>query len=229
MTPRSTIVRNTPRSGAGSSGKSTVARYPRRRRTLEEGRDTAKIFGSGSVRYRVHTASGDLPDGWSFGSVAAVAVGPKDEVHLFNRSAHPMIVLDRGGKLPALVGRKAGQCRRSREPSHPVLRWLGEIPGQWNNLHRPCGLYKASSANGARITAAVTPVIAHDAAGLADHRCHGTRGEKLFGRGHFHHVSLVVAAMWLPAASAPSGLSRKPLKRWCCTTGLNCRPLPYQY
>jgi hypothetical protein len=33
------------------------------------------------------------------GDAAAVAVGPKDEVDLFNRAAHPMIVLDRDGNF----------------------------------------------------------------------------------------------------------------------------------
>ena len=58
-----------------------------------------EILGTGAFRYRVETAWGNLPDGWSLGDVAAVAVGPKDEVYLFNRGVHPMIVLDREGNF----------------------------------------------------------------------------------------------------------------------------------
>jgi DNA-binding beta-propeller fold protein YncE len=57
------------------------------------------ILGSGEFRYRVDTTWGNLPDGWSLGDVAAVGIGARDEVYLFNRGAHPMIVLDRDGNF----------------------------------------------------------------------------------------------------------------------------------
>ena len=57
------------------------------------------ILESGGYRYRIDTAWGKLPEGWSLGEVAGVAVGPTEEVYLFNRSAHPMIVLDRDGSF----------------------------------------------------------------------------------------------------------------------------------
>ncbi len=55
--------------------------------------------GEGAFRYRVDTEWGELPDGWSLGDVGGVAVGPSDEVYVFNRGEHPMIVFDREGRF----------------------------------------------------------------------------------------------------------------------------------
>ncbi|MEX2617182.1 MAG: peptidyl-alpha-hydroxyglycine alpha-amidating lyase family protein [Alphaproteobacteria bacterium] len=57
------------------------------------------VIGSGDYRYRVDTEWGKLPDGWSFTDVAAVAVDHKDNVYVFNRGEHPMIVFDREGNF----------------------------------------------------------------------------------------------------------------------------------
>jgi hypothetical protein len=57
------------------------------------------ILGSGEHRYRVEEGWGALPDGWSFHEVAAVGVDRNDNVYVFNRGEHPMIVFDRGGKF----------------------------------------------------------------------------------------------------------------------------------
>src|SRR5207253_5725785 len=53
------------------------------------------ILGSGEHRYRVVENWAKLPPGWSLTDVASVAVDSKDRVYLFNRGAHPMVVLDR--------------------------------------------------------------------------------------------------------------------------------------
>ena len=53
------------------------------------------ILGEGSHRYRLATAGrnfGELPDGWRFGDVAAVGVDRHDNVYVFARGDHPMIV-----------------------------------------------------------------------------------------------------------------------------------------
>jgi hypothetical protein len=55
------------------------------------------ILGSGEFRYRVEPQWGQLPDGWDFGDVGGVAVDAKDQVYVFNRGAHPMVVFDRDG------------------------------------------------------------------------------------------------------------------------------------
>ena len=55
------------------------------------------ILGSGDFRYRVVEDWAKLPDGWEFRDVAAVGVDSKDQVYVFNRGDHPMIVFDRDG------------------------------------------------------------------------------------------------------------------------------------
>jgi DNA-binding beta-propeller fold protein YncE len=60
--------------------------------------------GGGAFRYRALACWGRLPDGWSFGEVAGVAVDSRDRVHVFNRGAHPVIVFDRDGTFQAAWG-----------------------------------------------------------------------------------------------------------------------------
>jgi hypothetical protein len=60
---------------------------------------TGAIVGSGAFAYRVEEGWGRLPDGWEFTDVAAVGVDRDDNVHVFNRGAHPMVVFDRAGNF----------------------------------------------------------------------------------------------------------------------------------
>jgi len=55
------------------------------------------ILGRGDYRYRVEDKWGDLPEGWSYGEVAAVATDDQDRVYVFNRGDHPMVVFDADG------------------------------------------------------------------------------------------------------------------------------------
>jgi len=57
------------------------------------------ILGQGEHRYRVEEGWGKLPDGWSFKEVAAVGTDRNDNVYVFNRGEHPMIVFDRDGNF----------------------------------------------------------------------------------------------------------------------------------
>ena len=57
------------------------------------------ILGSGEYRYRVEEGWGTLPDGWSFHEVGAVGMDRHDNVYVFNRGEHPMIVFDRDGNF----------------------------------------------------------------------------------------------------------------------------------
>ena len=57
------------------------------------------VLGSGEHRYRVVENWAKLPDGWSLTDVASVAVDSKDRIYVFNRGAHPMVVLDREGNF----------------------------------------------------------------------------------------------------------------------------------
>ncbi|MSO76634.1 MAG: hypothetical protein EXQ87_06950 [Alphaproteobacteria bacterium] len=59
----------------------------------------ASIMGSGAYQYEFVEGWGKLPDGWLYGEVAAVGVDSKDNVYVFNRGAHPMIVFDREGNF----------------------------------------------------------------------------------------------------------------------------------
>jgi len=63
-----------------------------------------------------------LPDGWSFKEVGAVGVDANDNVYVFNRGEHPMMVFDRDGKFlrswgegqyPRAHGVHMGQTTRS--------------------------------------------------------------------------------------------------------------------
>src|SRR6188474_1673452 len=57
------------------------------------------ILGSGEHRYRVVENWAKLPDGWSLTDVASVAVDSRDRIYVFNRGAHPMVVLNRDGSF----------------------------------------------------------------------------------------------------------------------------------
>ena len=59
----------------------------------------AIIVGTGEHRYEVVENWGRLPDGWHYGEVAAVGVDSKDNVYVFARSEHPMMVFDREGNF----------------------------------------------------------------------------------------------------------------------------------
>jgi DNA-binding beta-propeller fold protein YncE len=57
------------------------------------------IVGSGDFKYRVVSDWAKLPPGWSFKEVAAVGVDRNDNVYVFNRGDHPMMVFDRAGNF----------------------------------------------------------------------------------------------------------------------------------
>ena len=58
------------------------------------------LLGSAGFTYEVSGENwGTLPDGWVYKEATAVAVDDKDEVYVFNRGGHPMIVFDRDGNF----------------------------------------------------------------------------------------------------------------------------------
>ena len=57
------------------------------------------IVGGGDYTYRVEEGWGKLPPGWAFGDVAAIGTDRHDNVYVFNRSEHPMVVFDRDGNF----------------------------------------------------------------------------------------------------------------------------------
>src|SRR3970040_466916 len=51
------------------------------------------------MQYRPVEGWGHLPEGWSFVEATSVAVDASDNVYVFNRGAHPVIVFDRDGRF----------------------------------------------------------------------------------------------------------------------------------
>ena len=51
-------------------------------------------LGEGQYKYEVAEGWGKLPDGWSFKECAAVGCDANDNVYVFNRGEHPVIVFD---------------------------------------------------------------------------------------------------------------------------------------
>jgi DNA-binding beta-propeller fold protein YncE len=58
-----------------------------------------EIIGTGKFAYEVVMDWAKVPEGWAFKDVAALAVDSKDQVYVFNRGQHPMIVFDRDGNF----------------------------------------------------------------------------------------------------------------------------------
>jgi len=69
------------------------------------------ILGSGEHRYRVVDNWAKLPDGWQLTDVASVAVDSRDRIYVFNRGAHPMVVLDRDGDFLRSWGKGCSPAR----------------------------------------------------------------------------------------------------------------------
>lgn len=57
------------------------------------------IYGDGDYTFEVQENWWTLPEGWSFGWIPAVAVDSKDQVYVYSRSEHPMVVFDRDGNF----------------------------------------------------------------------------------------------------------------------------------
>ena len=56
-------------------------------------------LGTAEYTFEVAEGWGKLPDGWSFKEAAAVGVDSKDNVYVFNRGEHPVIIFDREGNF----------------------------------------------------------------------------------------------------------------------------------
>ena len=67
--------------------------------TTDAGHDGRSDAGQGAYRYDFDLSWGQLPAGWTLGDVAAVGVDSSDNVYVFNRGEHPMIVFDRDGQF----------------------------------------------------------------------------------------------------------------------------------
>ena len=58
------------------------------------------VIGGAGFEYDASEENfGELPDGWGYREAAGVAVDASDNVYVFNRDEHPVIVYDRNGKF----------------------------------------------------------------------------------------------------------------------------------
>ena len=57
------------------------------------------IFGSGEFQYEYVEGWAKLPEGWTFRECPGVAVDSQDNVYVFTRGEHPIIVFDRDGNF----------------------------------------------------------------------------------------------------------------------------------
>ncbi len=65
------------------------------------------LLGYGEYTYEVSGKDwGDLPDGWSYKEATAVAVDSKDNVYVYNRGGHWIIIFDSNGKFLRSWGEK---------------------------------------------------------------------------------------------------------------------------
>ena len=60
---------------------------------------TRAVVGSGDYRYEIIDDWAKLPEGWFLSEVGGIGVDSRDNVYLFNRGNHPVIVLDRDGNV----------------------------------------------------------------------------------------------------------------------------------
>ena len=60
---------------------------------------------TGTRQYELVQGWGQLPSGWVWGQVGAVATDSEDNVHVFTRTEHPYMVFDKSGKLLDSWGR----------------------------------------------------------------------------------------------------------------------------
>lgn len=56
-------------------------------------------FGSGKYTYEVQPGWGKLPSGWEWGWIPAVACDSQDNVYVYSRSEHPLVIFDREGNF----------------------------------------------------------------------------------------------------------------------------------
>ena len=57
------------------------------------------VVGYGKYVYRHVPGWGNLPDGWEWNHAVGVGIDAQDRVFVYNRSDHPMIVLDTDGNV----------------------------------------------------------------------------------------------------------------------------------
>ena len=104
MTRRQMVVGS---AAAVTTGALDQMASPRQARAAVEA-SSPVILGKGQYKYQVIENWGELPPGYTYGDSAAVCVDSKDNVYVFTRGAHPVIVYDRNGKFLRSWGEDIG-------------------------------------------------------------------------------------------------------------------------
>ena len=105
-------------------------------------------YGSGDYTYELAEDWGRLPEGYEFNQVAGVAVDKDDNVYLFNRSSHQMMVFDRDGSFIKSWDQKFnnphgvhigpdGNIYATDRDAHVVQK---SYPHFWRDLHTLVGV-----------------------------------------------------------------------------------------
>ena len=110
------------------------------------------IVGSGQFKYRVAADWAKLPDGWSLKEVGGVGVDRHDNVYVFNRGEHPMIIFDREGNF----------LRSWGEGQYPRAHGIHMAPDDTMFLTDDGGISSATSPWTARLcSSSAFPVSQH--------------------------------------------------------------------
>ena len=81
---------------------------------------TSVKLGSGEFSYEVAVGWEKLPPGMSWREVAGVVTDADDNVYVFSRGDHPMVVFDKARQLHQVVGRRCVHPRSRRSPPVPI-------------------------------------------------------------------------------------------------------------
>jgi hypothetical protein len=114
------------------------------------------IVGSGDYAYEPVENWAKLPPGWSFKEIGSVGVDRHDNVYVFNRGEHPMIVLDRDGNFLRSFGegifprahgvfmapRRHGVADRRRRPHGPPMHPRRQSPADDRHLRQAGALHE---------------------------------------------------------------------------------------
>jgi DNA-binding beta-propeller fold protein YncE len=83
---------------------------------------TEVIVGEGEFRYKVVDSWAKLPDGWALHEVPSIGVDSKDNIYLFSRGEHSIVIFDRDGNFLRSWGEKDEKGNAEKE-------------GQFKNAH----------------------------------------------------------------------------------------------
>ena len=98
-------------------------------------------FGGNGYTYEVHENWWKLPEGWSFGWITGVACDSKDQVYVYSRSEHPLIVFDRDGRFVRTIGdgilKDAHGIYIDGEDNIFLVDWLDHCVRKFDSARQP--------------------------------------------------------------------------------------------